>query len=237
MALHFVIPTHGRASSQPTYDFLVAMGLRPVLAVNSEEDAGGREHVVFPHEHVGQVRQRILEEFGPRLVMLDDDIALYQWNGQRMAPLTTAEEIGYLIEHVEQALDRYAHVGLADRFMGHTRQRPMEMNKRYIKFLAFNHDLFPEAWPEFRLPVSEDLDFNLQLLRAGRENCILTEWAVADRGQYKDGGCQRYRNDELERQVCEWLAAEYPGVYSYTQDAKGRWRSRVAWRQALGDAT
>lgn len=230
-----VIPSYGRPEAQPVYDFFMDMGHDPILAVNSVEDAGGRRCRVLPHNHVGEVRQRILDTWKGKVIVIDDDAQFHRWNGEKFRRCIP-EDMDDLLREVSQMLETYAHVGLADRFMGHTRQRPLEFNKRYLKFIAYNTHLFPDPWPQFRLPVSEDLDFNLQLLRAGRENCILTEWAVSDRGQYKPGGCQRYRTDEVEREVCEWLSNEHPGVYSYVQDRAGRWRSRVAWRQALGRA-
>ena len=230
--LEYVILTRGRPHEQRTYDFLVATGFHPTLVVNSEEDAGGRPHVVFPHGHVGEVRQRVLEEMGDRVMMLDDDLAFHRVENGRVIPMKTAEWSD-LVYDIESALDEFAHVGLADRFMAHTRIRPREYNKRYIKAICYNRELFPDLWPEFRLPVSEDLDFNLQLLAEGRPNCILTEWAVSDKGQYKPGGCQHYRTDAVELGVCRWMEEAHPGIYSFVTDSRGRHRSRVAWRNAL----
>lgn len=230
--IRVIIPTYGRPHAQPVYDFFMEMGHDPILAVNHVEDAAGRRHRVLPHSHVGEVRQRILETWTGKVAMIDDDAQFHRWDGAKFRKCIP-EDMDDLLGQLSQMLETYAHVGLADRFMGHTRNRPLEFNKRYLKLIAYNTELFPNPWPKFRLPVSEDLDFNLQLLRSGRQNAILTEWAVSDRGQYKPGGCQRYRTDDVEKEVCEWLAQEHPGVYSYIQDGRGRWRSRVAWRAAL----
>ncbi len=228
-----IIPTWGRPNSQPTYDLFEEAEMEPVLAVDNPEHAGGRRHVVIPHENIGEARQGILDMFPGKVFMIDDDIKFYTYNQELDKHVRVDYTCMYsLYVHVFENLEEYAHIGFPDRFMVHTRTRPYENNKRYLKAVGLNSELFPEPPPRYRLPVSEDIDFNLQLMTRGFPNLILTEWAVDDNAQYADGGCQRYRTQEMEKQCCLTMKNLWPEYCSYTVDKEGTHRMRVQWKKA-----
>jgi hypothetical protein len=105
---------------------------------------------------------------------------------------------------------------------------------RTKEFLACEHD---------RLPVMEDFDVQLQLLRAGLGNANLCYWAN-DQGQTNaPGGCSLWRTHALHEASAQRLVELHPGYVKLRQkanktDAEGfgtRTEVTVAWKKAAED--
>ena len=228
-----LIPSYGRPEEQPAYDRLTEAGADClIIAADLESMSPGRRSVLKISSHVGETRQRLLEHAKrqkiSKFIVPDDDCVFFtrSKDGKKFAR-ASREELSLMIKAVELALHTHAHVGVISRFMGNTKERHYSLNQRYLKFAAYNTDLFPSPWPKFRLSVYEDIDFQLQLATAGKESFILTEYAVDDRKQYAPGGCQRYRTPEVEKQQFEKLAKLWPGIVSFKNG-----RTRVQWKKA-----
>jgi len=100
-----------------------------------------------------------------------------------------------IIELVDRALDTYAHVGIAHRFMIDKRKQPFELNARILHTLGYNLSLFSDPAPRFRMKTCSDIDVTMQIMASGRQTMSITEYCHSD-GQYRaPGGCNTWRTD------------------------------------------
>lgn len=92
------------------------------------------------------------------------------------------------------------------------------------------------------LPVMEDFDVTLQLLRLGYENMVLFEWAWGQPSSNAPGGCSAYRTYEVQKAGAEGLAALHPDYVTPVQKPSKNWRGfdhrwdvKVRWKAALAE--
>lgn len=99
-------------------------------------------------------------------------------------------------------------------------------------FLSVEHD---------RVPVMEDFDVLLQLLRSGRKNVVLAYWANGQAMTNAPGGCSIWRTRELHNEAAERLAELHPQFVRLREkqnktDAEGlgtRKEVTVQWKRAF----
>ena len=230
------IPSYGRTDPalHTTYQmFSDHVECVVIAATKGSVPRGDVNCEVVKTAHVGEARAAIArlaaEEGCTRYIVADDDLKLFNRTDERTYSRVDASDhnvIAEFLSEVREFLDRFAHGGVQQRFMAHTAPRGYVQNKRYLKLAAYNTELMPKE-PEFRLRVHEDIDAQLQLAAMGCSGFLMTEWAVDDLGQYKDGGCQRYRTPEVEEAEFLKLQRHHPDFVSFVNG-----RSRVAWARA-----
>ena len=230
--MHIVIPTRGRAHDQPALRMIKGAGFIPILVGNSlgdvPRDVSKLDFDIFPHDNVGQVRQYIIDNYGPKVIIIDDDIRIHQRKEDGMFRRATPEEVRLFVQRVALELGQYTMVGVAARFMGQHNPRDHMINKRVGGVMGINVPELKGA--RFRLANSEDTDFQLQVMLNGDQVKVLTEWAMDDKGKYREGGCATYRphqNCEAEQESAEMMKALWPGIV--TTDKRGQ--LRIAWRK------
>ncbi len=155
-------------------------------------------------------RNAMLDAFPGKTFVIDDDIVF-----RRPIEGTTYEvrddELRHLMECVDFYLNDYAHVGVAQRFMIQTRKKPYDLNKRMMGCRGFNTELFPTPAPRYRMRTCSDVDFNMQLLAAGKTGLVITEYCHTETKYKSPGGCSVWRTEELILEGHRELRRLWPG--------------------------
>lgn len=199
---------------------------------------------------IAATRQWILDNSDDaHVLMLDDDLSSWSWRKEintrggdsyvqyRKA---TPEQRAQGLSEVAKLLKRHGHGSIGHRLFANNRAG-LDFNTRQLRALAYDRDLLKREGVKFRVPVMEDFDVQLQLLKRGHE-CFQYNWLVQEqRGSNEEGGCSTYRTDEVQRKAAEQLAKLHPDcVTVVTKQQKGNgtmWGSRtdvkVNWRRAI----
>ena len=177
------IPTKSRHRDQVTLSFMPDdLKAKTTLVVDSaEEEDYKKVHdniLVVPEDVKGisAVRQYIWDNSDdPRIVMLDDDLRFYvrksptDWHLRYIEP----EEYNGVFGLLELFMDQgYGHCGISAR-EGNNRVEALSAdNTRYLRVLAYDLDVCKDKVEHGRVPVMEDFDVALQLLKAGIPNKV-----------------------------------------------------------------
>ena len=182
------------------------------------------ESVTLVHSNyntIGEKRHQMglyaLNAFQPEFCMLDDDLDFLirkaDDNFALRAQIST--ETHDMFEVISFYLKKgYAQVCISPR-EGNNRfgdgspselinecTRGMRITAYRTKdFLSVDHD---------RVPVMEDFDVLLQLLRSGRKNVVLGYWANGQKKTNSAGGCSIWRTLELHNAAVEKMAELHP---------------------------
>ena len=180
-----------------------------------------------------------------KILMLDDDINLLVRRAADNWQLRYTEdnEPMDMISDVSNWLDNgYSQVSLGAR-EGNVRlglggrdkvidfYRGMRANAFHVdEFLALEHD---------RVPVMEDFDISLQLLRSKRKTCVTVYWATGQRATNTEGGCAIWRTHQLHEDAVYKLMDLHPGYVSpRIKENKGggefgtRVEATIQWKRA-----
>lgn len=211
--------------------------------------------VGLPEEEVSGIAQtrqaigRYADAMGEgKFLMSDDDVKFHVrlspsvWN-LRLCDPADADE---MISRVEGLLEDHAHVGVSPR-EGNNRwgvcpPDHVALNTRTLRVLAYQTDEFLRC-EHGRVPVMEDFDVNLQLLRRGLSNASLVYWAQGQAQTGSPGGCSTYRDHATQDRAARRLAELHPGfvrVREKQNRSGGEFGHRtdvtIQWRQALESA-
>lgn len=179
-----------------------------------------------------------------KIVMLDDDLR-FDWRRQDDKGkflVATEEQIIAMFRTIEARLQEYAHVGVLAREGGNRVLKfPAVYNTRMMRVLAYRTDiLVKEKIHLDRIPLMEDFDVCLQLLRKRYANCVLTGWVNGQGMSGAAGGCSHFRTLDLHNECANKLAALHPEyVKVVTKHTKGAWGGAerqdvvVAWKKAF----
>lgn len=248
--LKIFIPSTGRAhTSQPTAHALYEAEIPFTYVVQSHELNDYRAlHLaddirVSLRPGIHHVRQDILYGMTKpedMVVMLDDDLTIYQRCKVYTNRFNKSGPLGIqsLFSTIQTSLGLYAHGGIAEKFMAQRRPVTPQYNKRYFHVLCYNKALFPVIKPTYRTRTGEDHDVNLQLLKAGKKNFLLTGWAHKDR-PWTDGGCNTWRTPEINEEAHKELAALHSDVITMVEPTRDMtshgntsFSLRINWKKA-----
>jgi hypothetical protein len=194
---------------------------------------------------IAATRQFILDNSDDQFVlMLDDDLSSWSWREETPTGVSyrkaTEQQRMHGMKEVEKLLKRHGHGSIGHRLFANARDG-LDFNTRQLRALAYDRDLLKREGVKFRLPVMEDFDVQLQLLKRGHE-CFQYNWLVQEqRGSNEAGGCSTYRTDEVQAAAANRLAELHPECVSVVvKEQKGNgsmWGSRtdvkVNWRRAI----
>lgn len=253
------IPTFGRSDRQVTYDGLPPALQRHTKLVVQRSEAklyDGYPIIVLPPSitTIAPTRQWIITSghtaFGggdPLLVMLDDDL---RWSKRRTDDYAKflacdAKDTVAMFKLLEGLLKRYTHASIHPREGAHARatlQVPVLENVRLTRVLGYNMDRLKLVKPAVkfnRLPLQEDFDVTLQLLRAGHANAVINTYVHNQDGSNARGGCSTFRTPAMQAESSEALAALHdPFVKVVTRTRLKAWGGLprtdvfVRWKQA-----
>jgi hypothetical protein len=249
--MHIFICTYGRVNTQTTWDNLpesVRKNTKIVIQAR-EAYAWGKtseieSNLVLPDyvRDIAGTRKYLCETYGTKICMLDDDLTFAMRRldqPDKFAPATATEIEGMFVD-IENRLNQFTHVGVSGREGANRRTESYLQVGRMMRILAYNTKIKNDVGIQFgRIPLMEDFDVTLQLLRAGHPNLILN-WIVHDqKGSNSEGGCSAYRTDQMQFLAASTLAELHPDfvtvVRKTTKAAWGggtRYDVRVQWKKA-----
>lgn len=250
--MHILIPSLGRAAQAAhTYDRLQIAGIAATMLVGNEDftayaDRFGRGAVqLLPRKvaGIGKVRQWVIDNHDGPVLMLDDDLGFFVRRDDDPTKLRIAEPKDYrkAFKLMEKTLGAYAHAAFAVREGANRCVDSALYNVRCLRALGYNADILRKEGVRFdRLPVMEDFDVALQLLRKGYKSVTINTFLQDQSASNAAGGCSTYRSMEVQAQGAEGLAKLHPEFVTVVEkDAKGggAWATRkdvrVAWKKAF----
>lgn len=251
--MNIIIPSSGRAHKQTTLSSLPASLLPRTTIVIPEGEMpqywsqSARVRVdECPVKGIGATRQWITENYGPKVVMLDDDLVFATRRDDDPSKFNDAtdSEIEYLFQDIEESLDFYAHAGVSTREGGNRVHHGYLHTGRMLRILAyFTPVMLREGISFTRLPVMEDFDVTLSLLRKGYDNIIHNYMVHNQNGSDLSGGCSQYRTRDVQAAAAYALKRHHPQFVSVVEkETKTAWGGgvrtdvRIQWKQALQSA-
>lgn len=253
--MQIFIPTYGRHTQQHTFKHLPPSLQRRTLLVVQAREAhlyDGYPTHVLPRkiETIAPARQYIMDMARKngikKLVMLDDDL---RFDARRMDDggkflVANDKQVETLFKRIEKELSAYAHVGVLSREGGNRITEPYVHCTRMMRVLAYDVETYHREKIKYdRLPLQEDFDVTLQLLRKGHPNLVLCEWVNGQGTSGAKGGCSHFRTIDLHNENAKKLAElHHPFVKVVEKQTKGAWGGRarldvtVQWKKAYQSA-
>lgn len=245
------IPTKGRTDRQPTWDALPPQLKERAYLVCPEREGKwhgsfNRQYLSCPAEGISAVRQWIIENADdPFVFMMDDDQTFFV----RQSPTdwhlrpATAADLTAMYLRVQELLEggSYAHLGISAR-QGNNRvpELTKEIARQYNTY-AYNAEIIQREGLRFdEVPLMEDFNMTLHLLRRGYKNIVLYKYAWNQPTSNASGGCSTYRTPELQERAARMLEANHPGFVKVVRKAsKSGWKGMeervdvtVYWKKA-----
>lgn len=147
-------------------------------------------------------------------LMLDDDLSFFVRKSDEVYNLQISVDKD-IKEMLKWTADQFkdktvAHVSMSVRQGNNTGPvgsvaNTTRRNTRTLRYLAYRTDQFL-AMKHNRVPVMEDFDVNLQLLRAGYDNILSYYWSQDQAASGMPGGCSSYRSLGVHNAAAEMLA-------------------------------
>lgn len=230
------IPTLGRPDRLPTVKYLQMGGLTPTLVVQAHEatiyKAANRDCdiMVLPPSirTISPTRQYILENSKARhIVMMDDDLRFSRKDPSNRTKLleATEKDMADMLAMINSKLQRFAHVGVSLREGNNRRTDYFMTNERMIRVLGYDRDRIPTSCRFDRVPLKQDFDMTLQLLRNGLANCVIYEFAQDQvSGSNAVGGCSTFRTEEMSDQAAIMLHELHPEFVKLTRKSNSNWK-------------
>lgn len=261
--MDIVIPTYGRAlpHMQTTLRQMNEDGIVPKVVVQLRERELWWGHNAMPTldyelhvlpdeiRTIAPTRQWIIDHVGEsdKVVMVDDDLVFYRRRDDDRTKLRDLKpgELKQMLLEIEAFLMNHSHVGIASREGANRNTEEYSHNTRIMRVLGYRRDTLQKLLIAFgRLPVMEDFDVALRLLRHGLPNIVLNNWANNQAGSGKEGGCSHFRTPDLHAESARRLAALHPGyVKTVEKTTKGAWGGgtrtdvHVQWKKAFKDGS
>lgn len=183
-----------------------------------------------------------------KFCMMDDDI--YEFFHRKNTDVTNlvypSNKRAYwaeMMSWLSAALDEHAHASISAREGNHFAGPGdvvslAEKNTRTLRVLAYRTEDFLSV-EHCRVPVMEDMDVNLQLLRSGRTNVNSFWYSQGQRGTGARGGCSDYRDEAMQDASARRLAELHPGLVRLRQkkNVSGGLRERtevtISWKKTV----
>jgi hypothetical protein len=245
------IPTLARTDNQITLHNLPNLVLEDVVLVVDKKDripfGGASTILTCPAHGIGKVRQWIIDnhdvkKYGRSLLMLDDDLSFAvrrKDDPTKFLPSTAADVIAMLNETADMAQE-YAHGGILSREGGNRVLSNYKENSRNLRALFYDVTIMRKLDIRFdRIPVMEDFDVALQLLRAGYQSITVARYVQDQIRSNAPGGCSTYRTREVQRKGALGLQKLHPQfVKTVEKTTKTAWNGEtrtdvmVQWKKA-----
>lgn len=201
---------------------------------------------------IGQMAESLNQ---PKFIMMDDDIISFNvrrsprdWQLVKSKP----EDMVEMIKWIEKALDFYSHAGISPRANNLIRLHGLPVlgpppisqeNVRLLRVFGFQTKQFLSV-EHGRVPVMEDFDVSLQLLRKGTKNIQAHYWSQDQAQTSSPGGCTDYRTLEIHNGAAEKLHSLHPefvrlrqkankGKVAFNREFQNRTEVTIQWKDAF----
>lgn len=247
------IPSTRRAQLMRTWGHLPTKWRKKAVVVvpteqKAEYSSQGWHVVGCPGKGIGPTRQWVIDHSRSPVLMLDDDLEFFERRVDDPTKLIKADHnsVERMLDKVEELTKRYAHGGITTREGANRDTSHIIYNTRNLRALFYDPKVLRKHNIRFdRVPVMEDFDVALQLLRHGYESAKLNTWAQDQPGSNTEGGCSTYRTLALQAKAAHKLADLHYGFVTVVEKEplkSGGWNGqprtdvRVAWKKAYDDA-
>jgi len=208
------------------------------------------EYVPEEYNGISHTRKWILTELAEKynesnVLMLDDDMDFCYRPDMASPSLETIKDLPRfeaMLDLLEDwLLQGFVHVGLAARQGSNNTYEPYREATRMMNAYAYDTIALKEIGVELgRLPVMEDFDLTLQLLRRGWPNRVSYQYVWNQRGSGAEGGCSSYRTAEMQMNAAKELQRLHPNYVSVVMKSTGSvWKDMeergdviVQWQKA-----
>jgi len=252
--MNIYIPTLGRTEKQITLSNLPTNLYDQTYLVCVEDEADslkkyGVKLIVTPPEvkGIGQTRQYVIDNTNDKhILFLDDDLKFYKRYKGKKLKKATPEQFNQLHTWINWTLEMgYPMVGVSAQ-AGNNRY---DMNFAYLQRMftvyGLNTEFLKERNIRFdEMPLMEDFNVALKVIRNGYKTITNTEWAHTQSNSNASGGCSTYRDFELQKKSAFMLMEKhYPYVKVVKKKAKSwenmqeRYDVRVYWKKAYIEGT
>jgi len=209
-----------------------------------------------PKEYSGisRTREYILLELSRKykaryVFMVDDDLSFCHRPNIKKADMPYINNSEYDMHMMVETLTMWleeglVHVGLisrqANRKTGIEYQQPGRMMNAYAYDVKVVRKLVRQGKVKLgRVPVMEDFDLTLQLIRLGYPSRVSCQYAWTQTSNM-DGGCSTYRTAEVQASAAHKLAKLHKGFVEIVKRKAKTWQNnltervdvRVAWKKA-----
>lgn len=192
------------------------------------------------------IGQTCYENGEAKFAMVDDDVRFVRRASEDTTSLIKCarSDVDEMWQFVENQLDYFAHVGVSARQGNNNigvgdQLTVVDVNTRTLRVLCYLTKDFLKA-QHGRVPVMEDFDVNLQLLRMGRPNLNIGWWSQDQKMTNAPGGCSTYRTHQLHEQAAHKLAelhAPYVKLRQKANKTGGEFGTRtevtIYWKKAF----
>lgn len=249
--IRLVIPTYRRVHEQATFLGLPEDWRKLVIFVTDQQDykglyakygqTTGAQFVVHPPEitSIAQKRAWILQNtLYERIVMLDDDLRFAMRPEPSDTKLVPAkpEDVGKALHLLSSMLCMVVHAGFSARQGNNHLPAGWVANTRMMYVLGYRPEEVRKHCELGRIEHREDMDYTLQLLRAGCPNMVLADICVDQRYNAPGGASASGRTVQQSNADADRLALLHPGLVRVVQkDYAGSVPRRevvVSWKKA-----
>lgn len=245
------IPSKGRSESLRTLASIPQCRLPSVrVIVHDSEHAeylkslSSNMVVATPAIGISNVRQWILENTEKEYPLFMDDDMDFGWrDADGKIHKAGPEEVEEMLALLESWLEEgFIHVGVSQRAGNNRCEKPYTEISRMNNIYAYNAKKVIAAGGRFdRLPVMEDFDMTLTLLKAGFPNRVSFEYCWGQQKSGAAGGCSAYRTFEIQRAAAFKLSQLHPGLVRVAgKQSKEAWEGvgsirvdvQIAWKKS-----
>jgi hypothetical protein len=252
------IPTKGRVDRQITYGNIPNRYKHIVYTIVPWEErklwARSGSVIATPKSVSGisETRTWILKELPKKLdfryvLMLDDDMDFCFRPSMGSPKLDMVfrypKEFTKMMNMFKFWLNKgHIHVGLSAR-QGNNRVM-VEVSRVTRMMNAYAYDVVALARLNVkfnRVPVMEDFDLTLQLLRMGHPNVVIYKYCWNQRGSNSEGGCSTYRTAMMQKRAALKLKKLHPDFVKVVEkegwnNMPVRYDVNIQWKKAYASA-
>ena len=250
--MQIFIPSSNRPKKQTTFDNLPPeLQRRTMLVIPMEQFAAYERYpcILTPPSirGIGATRQWICDEYGGRILMLDDDLVFATRRVDEPTKFrdSTPSEILALVENIGLTLDvGYHHGAVAAREGANYCVDPFTYNTRCLRALFYNADILRAFKIKFTdMEVMEDFHVSLSLLERGFPSVVHNYMVQNQNGSDLPGGCSVYRTQEIQARSAARLKELHPNfVKIVSRTTKTAWGGttrmdvKVYWKKAYNSS-
>jgi hypothetical protein len=160
-----------------------------------------KRQFVFEHALASGIQQ---------IVVMDDDLKFFKRGPNGKPQRCTADDVDAMLAHLDNLLEDFVLVGINMRFMSQGRTATYEVGSKQMCVHAMNVGYLAKlVSPKYVCEVCEDIDFTLQVLRAGLPNAVSNLY-MHDQKSQAPGGCADWRTQQVYEDALKHLAARHP---------------------------